>query len=172
MLMLNGLVAALTEELPLLLCLRSTFRLPQLADKPLLFLTQTTHTHSQHPHGPLHPCPNNHRHNNCRGNNETNNNSGGIIMVRWEKRRRWRRTYISGVSYLRTKSFTWNTNLRGLGSPLKDLSPDIKYVPSKSLTSPNLTPIKVSMVQMDALIERQIAVVLQWYYWKQLSIVK
>lgn len=43
---------------------------------------------------------------------------------------------------------------------------------SKSLTAPNLTPVKVSAVQMDTLIVRQIAVVLWWYYWEQLSIGK
>lgn len=47
-----------------------------------------------------------------------------------------------------------------------------KNVPSKTLTAPNLTPVKGSMVQMDTLIERQIAVVLQWYYWNQLPIGK
>lgn len=57
-----------------------------------------TQTLSQHPHGPLHPCPNNHRHNNCSGNNETHNNSGAIIMVRWEKRQRWRRTSVALVT--------------------------------------------------------------------------
>lgn len=61
-------------------------------------------------------------------------------------------------------------NLKGLASSLKDLRPDgKKSVPSKSLTAPNLTPVKVSTVQTDILIKRQIAVVSQWYYWKQLS---
>lgn len=44
-----------------------------------------------------------------------------------------------------------------------------KECPSKSLTAPNLTPVKASTAQMDTLIKRQIAVALQRYYWKWLS---
>lgn len=75
----------------------------------------------------------------------------------------------SGVRRFHITSFSWKLNLRdGLISKGFEAW-GRKECRSKSLTAPNLTPVKVSATQMDALIKRQISVAFQRYYWKQLS---